>query len=424
MSAPRGTARLHAYTVLAAVGLLTALATGRPEPAALAAPFAIALVVGMAAATPPDVRVSVEPDTDRVVEGDTVVITLTVTAAADTRPVEVLLELPDGLDLIEPDQRAAWSVALRAGEPSTLEAAVDARVWGRYDVGRVVVRVRPAFGVLEWQWRLHSPRIVRVLPSAPTLRRILHPFDTRSDTGHQVARVRGEGIEFADVRAFRPGDRASRVNWRVTARRGETWVNDQHPERNADAVLLLDTFADGPAGGSQSLDRAVRVACSLADAMLTARDRVGVISLGGSTDWIAPALGERARWVVVEHLLASRARWSDAERSLRWLPPSVLPPRALVVAVTPLVDDRIVQAVVDTRRRGFDVTVIVLEPSLDADVDVPMTARRLWALERNARRRTLEATGVRVATLDDGDPLPLVVANLDHARARVGTVRR
>ena len=74
-----------------------------------------------------------------------------------------------------------------------------------------------------------------------------------------------------------------------------------------------------------ALDHAVRVACSLADAMLTARNRVGVVSLGGSTDWIAPGLGERARWVVVEHLLASTARWSDAERSLRWLPPSVLP---------------------------------------------------------------------------------------------------
>src|SRR5262249_6632632 len=139
---------------------------------------------------------------------------------------------------------AAWSVALRAGEARTLEAAVDAAAWGRYDGGPVGVRVRPAPGVLEWQMRLRSPRVVRVLPAAPTLRRILRPSETRSDTGHQVARARGEGIEFADVRPFRPGDRASRVNWRVSARRGETWVNDQHPERNADAVLLLDTFAD------------------------------------------------------------------------------------------------------------------------------------------------------------------------------------
>jgi uncharacterized protein (DUF58 family) len=405
--------------VLAAVGLLAALATGRPELAALAAPFAVALVVGIAAATPPEIAVTVAPDSDRVVEGDAVVVTLTLTANVDVRPVEVLLDLPPGLELVAPvEPVAAWAVALHAGEPRALTATVAARAWGRYDVGHVVLRVRPAIGLLAWETRLRAPRVVRVLPAAPTLRRILHPFDTRSDSGNQVARTRGEGIEFADVRPFRPGDRAGRVNWRVSARRGETYVNEQHPERNA--------FADHPAGGSRTLDRAVRVACTLADAMLAARDRVGVVSIGGATDWVTPGLGERARWVIVEHLLGSTARWSDAERSLRWLPAAVLPPRALVVALSPLVDDRILRAVVDTRRRGFDVTVVVLEPTLPPAelAAVPAAARRLWELERAARRRTLEATGVRVATLADDDPVPLVVADLDRARRRVGTVRR
>ena len=95
-----------------------------------------------------------------------------------------------------------------------------------------------------------------------------------------------------------------------------------------------------------------------------------------------------------------------------------------MVALTPLVDDRILQAVIDTRRRGFDVTVIVLEPAADADSSIPSTARGLWALERDTRRRTLEATGVRVAVLGEGDPVPLVVADLDRARARIGAVRR
>ena len=39
-------------------------------------------------------------------------------------------------------------------------------------------------------------------------------------------RARGEGIEFADLRPFVPGDRVRRVNWRASARRGELWVNE------------------------------------------------------------------------------------------------------------------------------------------------------------------------------------------------------
>ena len=157
--------------------------------------------------------------------------------------------------------------------------------------------------------------------------------------------------------------------------------------------------------------------------MLAARDRVGIVSLGGSTDWVTPGMGERARWVIVEHLLGSVARWTEAERSLRWLPPAVLPPRALVVVLSPLFDDRMLRAVVDIRRRGFDVTVIALAPSLPAAGE-QSTARRLWVMEREMRRHTLEAVGVRVATFDEADPLPVVIAELDRARVRVGTARR
>ena len=145
MSHAYGTARLHAYVALAAFGLVAALATGRPELAALAAPFAVALVVGIAATVPPRVAVAVELDTGSVVQGEQVAVTLTLTAVTDTQPVEVMLELPSGVDLLEPRLGAAWSVALRGGVPRVVTATVVARAWGRHDLGRVATRVRPRF---------------------------------------------------------------------------------------------------------------------------------------------------------------------------------------------------------------------------------------------------------------------------------------
>jgi hypothetical protein len=127
--------------------------------------------------------------------------------------------------------------------------------------------------------------------------------------------------------------------------------------------------------------------------------------------------------VIVEHLLGTVARWTEAERSLRWLPPAVLPPRALVVVLSPLVDERMLRAIIDVRRRGFDVTVIALEPSLPRS-GARSTAPRLWKMQRDARRHMLEAIGVRVASFAEADPLPLVIAELDRARVRVGTARR
>jgi hypothetical protein len=157
--------------------------------------------------------------------------------------------------------------------------------------------------------------------------------------------------------------------------------------------------------------------------MLAARDRIGIVSLGGATDWVVPGMGERARFVIVEHLLGSVARWTEAERSLRWLPPAVLPPRALVVVLSPLADDRMLDAVIDVRRRGFDTTLVELEAELPPE-GPPSTARRLWRLERDLRRHTLESVGVRVATFGAHEPLGFVIAQLAQARVRVGTARR
>ena len=94
-------------------------------------------------------------------------------------------------------------------------------------------------------------------PSVETLRALLVPLETQVFVGNQVSRTKGDGIEFADIRAWAPGDRTRRINWRATARRGELWVNEQSPERNTDVVLFLDTFTDAQSGGRGTLDLSV-----------------------------------------------------------------------------------------------------------------------------------------------------------------------
>src|SRR5581483_2226266 len=123
--------------------------------------------------------------------------------------------------------------------------------------------------------------------------------------GNQVARARGEGIEFADLRAFQPGDRVRRVNWRASALRGELWVNEQHPERNTDVVLFLDTFAEARGEGGSTHDRAVRAAATLAHAYLEPRDRVGLVGFGGVLSWLLPASGMRQLYTIFDTLLES-----------------------------------------------------------------------------------------------------------------------
>jgi uncharacterized protein (DUF58 family) len=237
--------------------------------------------------------------------------------------------------------------------------------------------------------------------------------------GNQVSRARGEGIEFADVRPWAPGDRIRRINWRATARRGELWVNDQHPERNTDVVLFLDTFAEIEHDGRSTLDLAVRAATSLAHRYLQRKDRVGVVSFGGYLSWLLPASGTRQLYKIVDSLIQMDVVLSFAAKGVDFLPPRSLPPKALVFALTPLLDPRSAAALLDLRARGFDLVVIEVSPVPFVDPgksELDALSYRLWRLSRESLRARYERAGVPVVEWLDGVPLDVPLEEVSAFR--------
>ncbi len=58
--------------------------------------------------------------------------------------------------------------------------------------------------------------------------------------GDYHSRFRGRGMEFAEVRAYLPGDDVRSIDWRVTARRGKVHTKLFHEERERPVLLALD----------------------------------------------------------------------------------------------------------------------------------------------------------------------------------------
>src|SRR6266511_2624749 len=131
----RPSPKLRVYTGLAATALLAGLALGRPELVALGAPMALLVVAGLAMAREPEVELDVAIDRERAVEGDEVVLTLTVRSAA---PVARLELVPDRLSL--PGQPRARSIRLAAGEPARVELRLRCERWGAQLLGGVHLR--------------------------------------------------------------------------------------------------------------------------------------------------------------------------------------------------------------------------------------------------------------------------------------------
>ena len=77
--------------------------------------------------------------------------------------------------------------------------------WGVYDVGMIEARARDPFRLVVWEERFQRIRQLKAYPHSETLARVLDAAETQAFTGSAVARVKGDGIEYADIRDYVPG---------------------------------------------------------------------------------------------------------------------------------------------------------------------------------------------------------------------------
>jgi uncharacterized protein (DUF58 family) len=409
--------RTPGLLALAGAGLIAALAGGRPELALLSMPFLVFAGAGLILAREPHLAAEIELDRTRLLEGETVVATARVrNHGADRVQVELAPVRTRSLAL---DPAGPVTIDLPAGAEAEVAFTAHPGRWGSHAIGPLVVRARDGLGVTTWDGRL-GPRLhLRVFPREQRLRELVAPVRTRPFLGTHVARARGAGIEFADIRPFRAGDRVRQINWRATARRGAPQVNERHPEHSSDVVLLLDTFEEARDQAGGTLDSAVRAAAALARAHLARRDRVGLVDFGGTLHWLEPGFGTTQLYRIIDALLASDIAFSYAWRNVDSIPLRVLPPGALVLAISPLLDKRSVALVTELRRRGCDLTVIEVSP-LDHVSPGPSAADRvayeLWRLQREALRTRLQSLGIAVAVWDRDDNLGPAIEGVNRFR--------
>jgi uncharacterized protein (DUF58 family) len=417
------TQKLPAYAGVAALALLAALATRRPELAVVAAPFALCAGVGLLLARPPRVDAEVELGDERVLEGDEVELRVTLLAEVGAEQVEVLVQLPR--ELVVVDGINPVQLHLGDGERRELTFRLRCARWGGFRVGRIYLCSHDGFGLFRREIVLDRRLPLKVYPSEEHVRELLRPIETQVFSGNHVARQKGEGIEFADLRRFVPGDRVRHVNWRASARRGELWVNEHHAERNADVVLLLDSFAEARRAELSTLDPAVRAAATLAARYLRQKDRVGLVTFGGMLNWLLPTTGAVQLYRIVDAMLDTQIVLSYAWRDIRTVPRRTLPPQALVLALTPLLDDRSEAALLDLRGRGFDLVVIEISPLSLLPAPQSETGRladRLWRLRREAVRGRFESAGIPVAVWGEDAPLAGVLEEVRAYRRRARVV--
>jgi len=140
--------------------------------------------------------------------------------------------------------------------------------------------------------------------------------------GLHASRSRGAGLEFAQYRAYEPGDELRQIDWKLYGRSDRFFVREAERESPLTLWIVLDASASASQADQarpqyNRLDALRGVAACAAECALRQGDRFGLIVFGGNGVQLVPAAtGARQRdrlWLALHGLRASGG-WPPAEQ--------------------------------------------------------------------------------------------------------------
>jgi len=141
-------------------------------------------------------------------------------------------------------------------------------------------------------------------------------------TGEYRSVFRGQGIEFAEVRAYQQGDDFRAIDWNVSARMGHPFVKTFHEEREITLLLVVDQSGSCQFGRPYTkAGLAVEVAAVLALAAARHNDRVGALMFADKVEYVVrPAKGRPHALRVIRDLVAftPRGQGTNLGEALRY----------------------------------------------------------------------------------------------------------
>lgn len=119
--------------------------------------------------------------------------------------------------------------------------------------------------------------------------------------GAYRSRLKGQGLEYVESRAYEAGDDVRRMDWKVTARAGDPYVKIFQEERHLKLLLLVDVSNSMRFGGAirTKLQTALSCAMALAYAAMRKQDVAQIVLFGEGVEKVLPTIArERDFWRV------------------------------------------------------------------------------------------------------------------------------
>ncbi len=207
---------------------------------------------------------------------------------------------------------------------------------------------------------------------------------------------RGQGMEFAEVRAYEQGDDFRAIDWNVSARLGSPHVKIFTEERELTLLLMIDQSGSTRVGAPVTkAARSAEVAAVLALAGAREQDRVGALLFSDRVEHVVrPAKGRRHALRLIRDLLAfaSERRGTNLVQAIHYAS-NVLGHRSVVVILSDFLAEGWEKALRELAARHEVIAITVDDPR---ELDPP---RAGWIEMEDAEngRRALVNTGSAAA---------------------------
>lgn len=253
--------------------------------------------------------------------------------------------------------------------------------------------------------------------------------------GESRSVFRGQGMEFAEVRAYEHGDDFRSIDWNVSARLGSPFIKTFTEERELTLLLVVDQSGSTRVGEpvSRAL-RAVEIAAVLALAGAREQDRIGALLFTDRVEHVVrPAKGRRHALRLIRDLLAFEPvhQGTDIGAAIRYAT-KVLAHRSVVIFISDFLGPDWERPLKELAAR-HDVTAITVDDRREErprgqgwfEIEDPESGRRVlvdasdravlgrWErvarLQLDARNQRLRSSGVRHVAIDvEGDYAPVL----------------
>ncbi len=357
---------LH-YTVVIAIALLFLGVIGKSWVFLVAAIASLSVLVVSISELPPSkidvdvIRGSREKD---VYEDGEVDIKIKVeNKSEELQFLEVMDSVPASVEIKKGSNHQVLS--LKEGESKVIKYTVSLPIRGTKVLGPIKMRSIDSFGFFYKEWKVDKETRIHILPRTEDLNKVnVRPSYTRNWLGNIQSQSIGIGSEFYALREYVPGDEIRKINWKATARYLNPITNEFEGEKSGDVVLIVDGYKKGNVGTmrNNTTKASIKAAASLATSILSDRNRVGLIVLGETLEWIYPRSGRDQLYKILSNLsnLKEGGMWKMED--MKWLIKRFFPSKSMIIFISPLIQPKITDTIIDICMKQFDVMVISPNP--------------------------------------------------------------